>query len=72
MQVVNSDALVEILGPRPFQSSEIRNIDKYRDGFKKGEAAVGDIETENPAAPPTLTPGGKLPGTLDGPGSPHL
>jgi hypothetical protein len=67
---VNSDALEEILGPRPFQSAELRNIDKYRDGFRK-EAAEG-ITLENPAAPPTPTPEGKLPGTLDGPGTPHL
>ena len=71
-QVVNSDALEAILGPRPFKSTELRNIDKFRDGFQKGEAAIGDIEVENPKAPPTPTPEGSLPGTLDGPGTPHM
>lgn len=69
---MNSDALVEILGPRPFKSSELRNIDKFRDGFKKGDAGIGDIETENPDSPTTLSPEGRIPGTLDGPGSPHV
>ena len=50
----------------------MRNIDKFRDGFKKGETAIGDIETENPAPPTTLSPEGSIPGTLDGPGSPHV
>ena len=72
-QVVNSDDLEHILGPRPFKSAELRNIDKFRDGFKKGGDAIGDIEVENPRQPPTPTPtpDGKLPGTLDGPGTPH-
>ena len=71
MQVVNSDDLEHILGPRPFKSAELRNIDKFRDGFKKGNDAIGDIEVENPRQPPTPTPDGKMPGTLDGPGTPH-
>ena len=34
-QVVNSEDLTEILGERPYRSSELRNIDKFRDGFAK-------------------------------------
>ena len=33
--MVNSDDLTQILGERPFRSAELRNIDKFRDGFQK-------------------------------------
>jgi len=46
-EVVNSDDLVEILGPRPFQSAEVRNIDMFRDGFKrKQEDAEAEVSPE--------------------------
>lgn len=90
-QVVNIDALEEILGPRPFKNAQLRNIDKYREGFKEGDSEkeaspegshLEDSESppgshpegtnlENPISPPTPTPEGKIPGTLDGPGTPH-
>lgn len=35
VQVVNSEDLTEILGERPYRSAELRNIDKFRDGFAK-------------------------------------
>ncbi len=31
--MVNSADLEGILGPRPWRSTELRNIDKFRDGF---------------------------------------
>lgn len=47
MQVVNSEDLTEILGERPYRSAELRNIDKFRDGFAKkiedAAAAVKDV-----------------------------
>lgn len=33
--MVNSEDLTKILGERPFRSAELRNIDKFRDGFAK-------------------------------------
>ena len=48
MQVVNSDDLEEILGPRPFKSVEMRNIDKFREGFAK--EAAPEQATEGAAA----------------------
>lgn len=33
--MVNSDDLEHLLGPRPFRSTELRNIDRFRDGFQK-------------------------------------
>lgn len=69
---MNSEDLEEILGPRPFQSSELRNIDKFKQGFQKPQAAqVDGIETENPKQPPTPTPEGAIPGTLEGPAPPQ-
>lgn len=47
VQVVNSEDLTEILGERPYRSAELRNIDKFRDGFAKkiedAAAAVKDV-----------------------------
>lgn len=45
--MVNSADLEGILGPRPWRSTELRNIDKFRDGF--GQARV-------PAATPAAAP----------------
>ena len=70
---MNSDDLEEILGPRPFKSTELRNIDKFRQGFQKPAGAqAGDVETENPQQPPTPTPDGAIPGTLEGPGGSQI
>jgi AFG3 family protein len=49
-EVVNSDDLEEILGPRPFVSAELRNIDKFKAGFGAGGAKAADAEA--PASPP--------------------
>ena len=51
-QVVNSADLTEILGERPFRSAELRNIDKFRDGFQKklGEAAAAVAGAASAAA----------------------
>jgi len=58
-EVVNSDDLEEILGPRPFSSAELRNIDKFKAGFKKqgaaaaeGEGADADEAHAGPDSPP--------------------
>ncbi|KAK9810016.1 hypothetical protein WJX72_003395 [[Myrmecia] bisecta] len=42
VEVVNSQDLEHVLGPRPFQSPELRNIDKFRDGFAKAQAAAAE------------------------------
>jgi AFG3 family protein len=53
-EVVGTEALERILGRRPFHSEEMRNIDKFRDGFVKTVAA---------AAPDAASPaGGAAPG----------
>ena len=62
--MVNSDDLEEILGPRPFKSAELRNIDKFREGFVKQGPSEG---VENPKPAPTPTNGPGLPGILDVP-----
>ena len=51
-QVVNSEDLTEILGERPYRSSELRNIDKFRDGFAKkvGSAAAAVADAASAAA----------------------
>eukprot|EP00884_Botryococcus_braunii_P009436 jgi/Botrbrau1/18494/Bobra.0072s0073.1 len=41
-EVVNSDDLEAILGPRPFRSTELRNIDRFREGFQKNSAEALD------------------------------
>lgn len=50
MQVVNSADLTEILGERPYRAAEMRNIDKFRDGFAKkvtqAAAAVADAASQ--------------------------
>ena len=56
-QVVNAEDLEGILGPRPFRSAEMRNIDKFRDGFTK--------RLEDPSVPPT--PAGSSTGVVDVP-----
>ena len=51
-EVVNSDDLTEILGPRPFTSAELRNIDKFKAGFKgAGAATAGDTTPTTDDAP---------------------
>eukprot|EP00891_Asterochloris_glomerata_P002430 jgi/Astpho2/2430/e_gw1.00044.20.1_t len=47
-EVVNAEDLEEILGKRPWTSAELRNIDKYRDGF----GGVADRMDDAPQAPP--------------------
>lgn len=38
--MLSTDDLVGILGARPFKSAELRNIDKFRDGFSGPPAAA--------------------------------
>ncbi len=38
-EVLGSDELERLLGQRPFRSLELRNIDKFREGFDGGAAA---------------------------------
>jgi AFG3 family protein len=40
--VVNTDDLEAILGPRPFKSAELRNIDRFREGFQRDGAKVAE------------------------------
>ena len=47
VQVVNAEDLECILGPRPFRSAELRNIDKFRDGFNRKQDLV-----DNPTVHP--------------------
>ncbi len=42
---MNSADLEGILGPRPWRSTELRNIDKFRDGFGQ-KPAVGDASAQ--------------------------
>ena len=61
-QVVNSADLEGILGPRPWRSNELRNIDKFRDGFGTKSAVVDvalEVLTRCPASSScTLSHGG--------------
>jgi AFG3 family protein len=51
LQVVNSEDLTAIMGERPFRSAELRNIDKFRDGFaKKIEDAASAVKVAASAA----------------------
>ena len=44
-EVVSSEDLTRILGPRPFSSPELRNIDKFKRGFDgEGEDEEEDEE----------------------------
>ena len=56
-EVVSSEDLTRILGPRPFSSDELRNIDKFKRGFdgegeeeedeeEEGEGSVLDSEVK--------------------------
>ena len=62
LQVVNAEDLEAILGPRPFRSTELRNIDKFRDGFKKQ-----DLVDSPQAAPTPSNSGQPSPGVVDVP-----
>ena len=50
VQVVSSADLTDILGERPYHAAELRNIDKFRDGFAKkvtsAAAAVADAANQ--------------------------
>ena len=52
LQVVNSADLTDILGERPLHAAEMRNIDKFRDGFAKkiNQAAAAVSDAANQAA----------------------
>mmetsp|Transcript_39758 Transcript_39758/g.71363 ORF Transcript_39758/g.71363 Transcript_39758/m.71363 type:complete len:873 (-) Transcript_39758:137-2755(-) len=50
-EVLNADDLVAILGPRPFHSEEMRNIDFFNKGFEK-KVAEGDEAATPPPPPP--------------------
>uniref|UniRef100_A0A1D1ZYX9 AAA+ ATPase domain-containing protein n=1 Tax=Auxenochlorella protothecoides TaxID=3075 RepID=A0A1D1ZYX9_AUXPR len=69
-EVLGTEELEALLGERPYRSAELRNIDKFRDGFAReapaGEAPAGaapEPEVE-PLEPPTPPP----PPPSDGPG----
>lgn len=47
-QVVGTEALERILGKRPFHSEEMRNIDKFRDGFMGSVAAGAPADSTAP------------------------
>ena len=48
---MNSADLEGILGPRPWRSTELRNIDKFRDGFGQARVpAAGAAAEVSPAA----------------------
>ena len=65
VQVVNADDLEEVLGPRPFKSAELRNIDKFRDGFSKKLI-------DNPSTPSTpSSTDNPVPGVVDVPEAPE-
>lgn len=49
-KVLNADDLVGILGPRPFTSEVIRNIDIFKAGFQD-KPDDGATQTKKPAAP---------------------
>jgi AFG3 family protein len=64
-EVLGTEELETLLGPRPYRSAELRNIDKFKDGFKpEGTAAAAAEEEEGGKAhvppPPTDTPAGDL------------
>ncbi|KAK9805904.1 hypothetical protein WJX73_003524 [Symbiochloris irregularis] len=69
-EVVNVDDLEEILGPRPFRSAELRNIDKFREGFRKTHDLVDAPDTPpTPASDQDLGPGiVDVPPAPEGPG----
>lgn len=59
-EVLNLEDLEGLLGPRPYRSTELRNIDKFRDGFQKAgllpNAVADDVEPVVAELPPH--PGG--------------
>ena len=61
-----AEELEGLLGPRPYRSAELRNIDKYKDGFGQGAAEAGAAAEEDDGGavrappPPTDTPAGDL------------
>lgn len=62
VQVVNSDDLEVILGPRPFRSTELRNIDRFREGFQKGgEQSLEEGTGASQEEPTDEEPGGDGP-----------
>lgn len=51
--MVGTEALERILGKRPFHSEEMRNIDKFRDGFQLPvAAAAADVASPTGSAAP--------------------
>ncbi|EIE26613.1 ATP-dependent metallopeptidase Hfl [Coccomyxa subellipsoidea C-169] len=69
-EVVNSEDLTEILGERPYRSAELRNIDKFRDGFaKKIEDAATVVKD---AAAAAAQEAAKLGKQVSGTGQPDL
>lgn len=57
-EVLGTEELEGLLGPRPFHSAELRNIDKYRGKTAEPNIPVPEEEPAEPRAPPpTNTPG---------------
>lgn len=66
-EVLGTEDLEALLGARPYRSNELRNIDKFRGGFKSDDGGSGnapDVEdaevTPKAPLPPTDTPAGDL------------
>lgn len=65
-EVVNAGDLEAVLGPRPFSSPELRNIDKFRDGFGGSKEAAGGVEEGESGAATADPPPGGGPGGNEG------
>jgi AFG3 family protein len=66
-EVVNAEDLESILGKRPYESPELRNIDKFRHGFGSQSKEVVDEAPDQAPMPQTEGPVSNPPGT-DGSG----
>jgi AFG3 family protein len=54
-EVLGAGDLEALLGPRPYASAELRNIDKFRGGFTPG----ADADAAAAPPPPPDGPGGQ-------------
>eukprot|EP00210_Caulerpa_lentillifera_P008488 g8097.t1 len=59
-EVLSLEDIERVLGPRPYKSKELRNVDRFRSGFdasmKVEEAAQEEIPTEEEQEEPPLEP----------------
>ncbi|KAJ4850681.1 ATP-dependent zinc metalloprotease FTSH 3, mitochondrial [Turnera subulata] len=49
-EVLHQDDLVQVLGERPFKSSELTNYDRFKEGFKEEENNRVDTPTPSPVS----------------------